>query len=49
MLKSNTPYLKEGGLVVGIDKKNREKSNKERLYTITNDTHTMCIGATRIW
>lgn len=40
-------YFNKGGLVVGIDKKIKEKHNKEKLYTITDDTHTVCIGATR--
>ncbi len=37
------PYFKEGGLVIGLDKSKRE----EKYYVITDDTHTLCIGATR--
>ncbi|WP_406242039.1 VirD4-like conjugal transfer protein, CD1115 family [Tissierella carlieri] len=37
------PYFKEGGIVVGL-----EKSNKiEKLYTITDDVHALCVGSTR--
>lgn len=39
----SNPYFKEGGIVVGL-----EKSNKiERLYTITDDVHALCVGSTR--
>lgn len=40
-------YFDKGGLVVGIDKIAKEKYNRENLYTITDDTHSICIGATR--
>ncbi len=36
-------YFKEGGLVVGLEK----TKNEERLYTITDDVHSLCVGATR--
>lgn len=36
-------YFKEGGIVVGLEK----SRNKEKLYVITDDVHTLCIGATR--
>lgn len=37
------PYFKEGGLVIGIEKSKKE----EKLYTITDDVHSLCVGATR--
>ena len=37
------PYFKEGGIVIGLEK----RKNEERLYTITDDVHTLCVGATR--
>lgn len=36
-------YFKEGGIVIGLEKGRR----KEKLYVITDDVHTLCIGATR--
>ncbi|HSH50797.1 MAG TPA: type IV secretory system conjugative DNA transfer family protein [Bacteroidales bacterium] len=36
-------YFKEGGIVIGLEK----SKNEERLYTITDDVHTLCVGATR--
>lgn len=37
------PYFKEGGIVIGLEK----GKNEERLYTITDDVHALCVGATR--
>lgn len=37
------PYFKEGGIVIGIEK----TRNEEKLYTITDDVHSLCVGATR--
>lgn len=37
----------KGGIVVGLDEGAKKNKDKERLYTITKDTHTLCIGATR--
>ncbi len=37
------PYFEKGGIVIGLKK----EGNKEKLFTITDDTHTLCIGATR--
>ncbi len=39
----NKPYFKEGGIVIGLKK----EGNKEKLFTVTDDTHSLCIGATR--
>src|SRR5690625_5163207 len=39
-------YFDKGGIVVGLDKKAKD-NGRERLYTITDDSHTLCIGATR--
>nr|WP_243641188.1 type IV secretory system conjugative DNA transfer family protein [Xylanivirga thermophila] len=37
------PYFEKGGIVIGLE----EKNGKEILYTITDDVHALCIGATR--
>ena len=36
-------YIKKGGVAIGI----RENSENEKLYFIGEDSHTLCIGATR--
>ncbi len=37
------PYFNDGGIVIGLEK----TRNEEKLYTITDDVHSLCVGATR--
>lgn len=41
--QAHKPLLKSGGILLGQEK----RGNKQQLYYIANDTHTLCIGATR--
>ena len=43
VIRGLTPVFKSGGIVIGAKK----TSGKETLYYIDEDTHTLCIGATR--
>lgn len=40
---ADKPYFEKGGIVIGLKK----EGNREKLFTITDDIHTLCIGATR--